>query len=373
MTLVLDWQNATERPDAIGRAVEALSRGQLVAFPTETVYGVVASALVPEAVEKLRLGKGRPEDKPLALAFPNAARAFEWVADMSSMGRRLSRRCWPGPMTLVVASGITQSLSSPLPESVRQRVCPAGTLGLRVPDHDAILEVLERLPGPLVLTSANRSGEPAATTATEVVHALPSELALVIDDGPTHYQQASTVVKVNGNQWQVLRAGVVSAAQLQESASCVIVFVCTGNTCRSPLAEALCKKMLADRLGCPPGDLPARGFHVLSAGLAAMMGASAAALAIQVAQEFGADLSAHLSRPLSAALAAGADYLVGMTASHVQSLAAYCPQLAGPPRLLAPDGEEIPDPIGCDRQMYQECAEQIMRGLEKLIPEIMQG
>ena len=100
---------------------------------------------------------------------------------------------------------------------------------------------------------------------------------------------------------------------LQQQAACLVVFVCTGNTCRSPLAEALCKARLAERLGCTAADLPGRGFHVYSAGLAAMTGGPAAEEAVDVARAYGADLTTHASRPLTADLAAQADYLVAMT------------------------------------------------------------
>src|SRR5262249_22100370 len=152
---------------------------------------VAASAFMPEAVEKLRRGKGRPENKPLALAFPSSASVLQRAPDMSPLARRLARRCWPGPVTLVLAFATTDAPSSRLPEGIRRRVCAEGTMGLRVPDHEGILQVLRRLAAPLVLTSANRSGGPAATNADEVIRALPSDLALVIDDGPTRYRQAS--------------------------------------------------------------------------------------------------------------------------------------------------------------------------------------
>src|SRR5260370_12597117 len=127
MALVLDWHNATERPEAIRRAVDALSQGELVAFPTETVYGLAASAHSAEAVDKLRHGKGRAHDKPLTLALSSAARAVDWVPGMSRIGRRLASRNWPGPLTLVFDSGIDEGLLRWLPESVRQRGCPNGT------------------------------------------------------------------------------------------------------------------------------------------------------------------------------------------------------------------------------------------------------
>jgi protein-tyrosine phosphatase len=177
------------------------------------------------------------------------------------------------------------------------------------------------------------------------------------------------VVAVNGNSWKVLREGVLTAADVQLQACCLIVFVCTGNTCRSPLAEALCKKMLAERLGCAPDALPEHGFIVLSAGLAALAGAGAAL----EARQLGADLSGHASRPLTTKLVAQADYLIVMTQSHQAALAAQFPGIGPRPRLLSACDEDLPDPIGCEQQVYQACAQQIVRDLQTLVPELLPG
>jgi tRNA threonylcarbamoyl adenosine modification protein (Sua5/YciO/YrdC/YwlC family) len=372
VTEVLEWQRAADPSGVVRRAVQALAEGQLVAFPTETVYGLAASALVPGAVERLCQGKGRSPDKPLALAIRGPAEALDWVPKMTRLGWRLARRCWPGPVTLVFGDGIEDGLAGRLPEQVRQRVCPSGTLGLRTPAHAAIRETLRWLPGPLALSSANRSGEPAATTAEEVRQALDQDLTVLIDDGPTRYRQASTVVRVDGEHWSILREGVVTREQLERQACCLILFVCTGNTCRSPLAEALCKKMLADRLGCQPEELPQRGFIVQSAGLAASTGGGAAPEAIAAARELGADLREHFTRPLTPLWLAQADYVIGMTANHIHVLASQFPGLGPRPRLLSGDGEDVPDPIGCEQEIYRECAQCIARHLEKLIQELQQ-
>jgi protein-tyrosine phosphatase len=372
MAEVLDWESTTNSRGVIHRACQALAHGDLVAFPTETVYGLAASGLVPEAVERLRHAKGRPDEKPFALVLRGAAEVGDWVPGLSRLGRRLARRCWPGPVTLVAGAGVEQGLASRLPDAVRQRVCPTGTLGLRVPAHEAIHEVLRLLPGPLVLTSANASGAPEATTAEQVLQTVGDRLALVVNDGPSHYGIASTVVQVNGAGWEVLREGVVTAADLVRLSACMILFVCTGNTCRSPLAEALCKKLLAERLKCLPEELPRRGFIVLSAGLAAMTAGEAAPEAVEVARALGADLSGHSSRPLRPDLVAQADYLVAMTRSHVSALDTQYGHLEPRPQLLARDGADIADPIGCDQEVYRECAQQILHHLEGLVSELEQ-
>src|SRR5206468_705435 len=151
------------------------------------------------------------------------------------------------------------------------------------------------------------------------------QLALVIDDGPSRLGQASTVVILEGEKWRVAREGVLSGGDLQILSACWIVFVCTGNTCRSPLAEALCKEMLAERLGCAVAELPERGFVVCSAGLAAFRGDPAASEAMEAARELGADLQNHVSQPVTSHLVFQADYLVTMTQAHLQNLLSRFP------------------------------------------------
>ena len=324
------------------RAARALSEGQVVAFPTDTVYALAASALIPEAVAKLAERKTSSNGRPMTLAVRSAGEALDWVPAMSPLGRRLARRCWPGPVTLVF-DGAAQGLASRLPETVRQCVCPSGTVGLRSPAHRALLAALQLLPGPVVLTSANRAGAAPATTAAAAIETLGDDIGLLIDDGPTQFGRSSTVVQVNGSSWSLLREGPLSAEAVGQQTACLTIFVCTGNTCRSPLAEALFKRKLADRLSCSSEELSARGFLVLSAGLAAMMGGAAAAEAIEAANAYGADLSGHVSRPLTPELAAQADYLVAMTRSHLLTLSAGYAGLGVRPRLLSPAG------AGCQR------------------------
>src|SRR5262245_24456446 len=166
--IVIDIRYAEDARDVVHRAVQALAEGQLIALPTETVYGLAASACRADAVERLLKVKGRPTGQPMALAIKSAEEATDFVPDMTPLARRLARRCWPGPVTLIVDNKHNEGLTQQLPREVRQVVTPNGTVGLRVPANDMSQDVLRMLTGPIVLTSANRSGQPDALTAQQV-------------------------------------------------------------------------------------------------------------------------------------------------------------------------------------------------------------
>ncbi|MCA9258924.1 MAG: threonylcarbamoyl-AMP synthase [Planctomycetales bacterium] len=368
--VVINLRKAEDRRDVVHRAVQALSEGQLVAFPTETVYGLAASARCAEGVRRIYEIKGRDEKTPLTLAIRGIEDAWDYVPRLGKAATRLARRCWPGPVTLVAPHGDHGSLIRQLPAEVRAAVAPSGDVGLRSPAHPAVLEVLQMIAGPIVLTSANRSGQPPAVTAEEVVANLGSGVALVLDDGPSRYGQASTVVRVTDNCCECLREGVVPHSALQRLASMMIVLCCTGNTCRSPMAEAILRRLLAERLGGEESEVETRGVLVSSAGIAASPGGKASPEAVAVMTSKGLDISGHASQPLTENLVRDADLVLTMTSGHRQAIVGRWPESASRVKTLRPDLGDIDDPIGAPEEVYRQCAEQIEAALRQRVAEL---
>lgn len=364
----IDLFGSEDPRDVIHRAVACLARGGIVALPTETAYSLAVSALQPEAVARLRAMIARPADRPMTLGLKSAEELRDWVPDLPVERLRLVRRAWPGPVTFVVEGDVPHGLASQLPPEVRAVVAPGQTLGVRAPMHPAPRDIARLLPGPLVLTGARREGAPPVTSAD----ALPDleDIDMVLDDGPVDEPMPSTVVRLNAEGWSIARAGAIEAAELARLAATILLFVCTGNTCRSPMAEALCKAMLAERLGCGIEELEERGFVVLSAGVGAHDGMPAAKNAIEVVRAWGGSLDEHASRKVTQDLLDIADWIIGMTADHLDAVQAHMPDVAPKCRLLHPEGRDVPDPIGSDKANYRKVAEAIRGYLAPLLDEI---
>ncbi len=367
--VVIDVNSAEDSRDVVHRAVQALAEGKIAALPTETVYGLAASALKQHAVARLLEVKGRREGHPLALAIKSADEAEDYIPTIPAFGLRLARRCWPGPVTLVFDDTHPDSALRQLPHEVQKSVCTAGTVGLRVSAHPLVMEVSRLMAGPLVLTSANRSGRPDLVTGREVASEFESDIDLVLDDGRTQYGQPSTVVRVYPDRLAILREGIVTESHLRRLASLVIVMVCTGNTCRSPMAAALLRRRMAERLGCEIHELEDRGVVIASAGLNAYGGGAAAAEAVQLMAQQGLDLTDHVSQPLTERLARHADYIFTMTRSHREMLLTHWPEAAPRTHLLCAEGRDVADPIGGSREIYAACAKQLDAAIAHRVAE----
>ena len=353
MPKILDLQATDDPRDIVHRTVQALVEGQVVGIPTDTVYGLAAHALSESAVNRLCEIKHRL-DAPLAISVGSREAAADFCSDLSPLARRLSFRCWPGPLTLVVPCQGSHSAAKQLPAEVQKRIFgDHQCLGFRVVDHRILEQIHQFLEAPLVLTSANLSGKPAQTTAPPVAAQLGDSLPLLLDDGPTRYGGASTVARVIGNRVEILREGVIERAAMNQFIKPVIALVCTGNTCRSPMAETLLREQLRSRLGREDA------VRVLSAGVAAISGSGASPQAIEVMGNRGLDLTGHSSRPLDDAVMNVADLVLTMTRGHREAILAAWPDMHERVFTLRRDGGDITDPVGMPVEVYQQCADQM--------------
>jgi L-threonylcarbamoyladenylate synthase len=195
---------SASNPNALRYAVDVLRYGGLVAFPTDTVYGVGALAFHREAVQRLYTVKGRPTDKAIAVLVGRPADLGAVAAELSPAAQKLMAKFWPGSLTLVV----------PKHPSLPEQISALPTVGVRMPDHDLARSLLE-LTGPMAVTSANRSGELSALTANGALEQLAGRIELILDGGRVPGGVPSTVVDVAAAEPVILREGPVSAADIE--------------------------------------------------------------------------------------------------------------------------------------------------------------
>ncbi len=190
-------------PKALKRAKQVLRGGGLVAFPTDTVYGLGAAVLNPEAVSRLYHVKGRAEEKAIAVLAAGEKGLKKVAKPLPEMATRLAERFWPGPLTLVVWRK----------EELPKEVSPYETVAVRVPNHELALALLEAC-GPLAVTSANRAGKVSPLSAMDVLSTLGGSFDLLLDGGPAPGGVPSTVVDCTQDAPYVLRAGPISAKDI---------------------------------------------------------------------------------------------------------------------------------------------------------------
>ena len=206
MSPVIDCTNEQGLAEGVAAAAEAVRRGEVVVLPTDTVYGMGVDAFASEAVAAVLTAKGRGRDMPVPVLVPNQQTVDGLAADVPAYARDLIRAFWPGPLTLVLHA--QSSLMWDLGET-------NGTVALRMPRNDAALRLLSEV-GPMAVTSANISGQPPAATILEAAAQLGSAVSVYLETGPSAGGLASTILDCTHQVPVILRAGAVSAGQIQE-------------------------------------------------------------------------------------------------------------------------------------------------------------
>ena len=193
----------------IDQAVAILRRGGLVAFPTETVYGLGADARNPDALAKLYAAKGRPADHPVIVHLGDVGQVVQWAREITPIAQKLARQFWPGPLTMILkrAPGAGDAVTG-----------GQDTVGIRVPSHAIAHALLEKFGGGVAAPSANRFGRVSATTAAHVRQEFGDAVDLVLDGGASDVGIESTIVDATGAAPVLLRPGHISARDIEEAA-----------------------------------------------------------------------------------------------------------------------------------------------------------
>lgn len=341
--------------NVIKEAANILQRGGIVAFPTETVYGLAADYNNKSAIDKLYIIKRRPKKKPFTIHIASKEKMLEFLDEPDELTKRLIDKFWPGPLTIIV------------------KTKDGKNLGFRMPSNRVALELIKLSNLTIVAPSANISGRLGLVEPFSVVETFDGLIDVVIDAGPTEIGTPSTIVDITTLHPQILREGSnvneVKAILQEDKRITNMLIVCTGNSCRSPMAEALLKK-----------ELEKDGFNIKSAGIIAIDGRAASAETVEVMKRFAnIDLSKFTTHRLTKELTGWADIILVMDTAQKDIIENTTPEAKQKIYLykkfanIASDNPNVPDPIGKPFYVYEQSFKQIQQGIGTVVKKLREG
>jgi len=295
-TEIIKLDAANPQMAKIKHAAEVIDACGLVAFPTETVYGIACRVEI-DSLARLDKLKSRNLEKYYTLHIGQKDDVNKFVPRLGLRIQKLINNTWPGPLTIVfqlTAEDLARQQDC-LEKDVFENLYRDNSIGIRCPDNLIAAKLLQSIRNPVVAPSANISGCPPPVNADQVAAGLSGQIDLILDGGTCKYQKSSTIVKTNNEKIQILRPGFYTKNELEKLSQVNFLFVCTGNTCRSPMAKAIFAKYLAEKLQCNVDQLEKKGYKTASAGTMGIEGVPVSSEAVVACAAKGINIENHLS------------------------------------------------------------------------------
>lgn len=367
---------------AIADAAARLRSGGLVVIPTETVYGLATSAASKDAIERFgslhrpNRADSHCDGPPWTWHAPSRQAVEDAVTLKNPVHRRLVRRLLPGPVrflidlpgaecreALAVIGALPETIDGPSESGDPNR----RVLCVRVPQHPVATTILEMARVPVVAQRLSSFGlpDPGAPEFAELAASL--GVAAWVDDGPTRYGAPSTTVVLDESGFRVTSEGTIPERAIRRHLHRSILFVCTGNTCRSPMAEALARHLLEKDAVLSKSGITTR---VSSAGVSAAPGHPATTEGIDALKSMGVAAGHHRSRPLTSEMVDQAEVVYVMTGPHRDAVLELAPEAGDKVVVLDPTGADIPDPIGGPPALYLSAVRRLYDAVKARLAEL---